>query len=175
MATLTQTLTLTPTRVARRSTSCVGSLGHYVLARRQDSAPRGESNCPAPGVVPHHKWMETYIGFDASECPKNMVGAGQLPLLVSPTIANIMLYHVLINSGASLNLLSLAAFKKLQVLMSKLAPLCPFSGVGPVSVMSRGSTSLLVTFGMPENYRTESVLLVVEVNLPFNAILGRPA
>jgi hypothetical protein len=42
--------------------------------------------------------------------------------------------------------------------------------------MSPGSISLPVTFGMPENYRIESVLFnVAEVNLPFNAILGRPA
>jgi hypothetical protein len=49
-----------------------------------------------------------------------MAGAGQLPLLVSPTITNIKLYHVLIDSGAALNLISLTAFKKLQILMSKL-------------------------------------------------------
>jgi hypothetical protein len=33
-----------------------------------------------------------------------------------------------------------------------------------------------MTFEMPENYRTKSVLFdVAEVNLPFNAILGRSA
>jgi hypothetical protein len=42
-----------------------------------------------------------------------MVGTGQLPLLISPTIVNINLYHILINGGAALNLISLAAFKKL--------------------------------------------------------------
>jgi hypothetical protein len=31
---------------------------------------------PAPRAAPHHKWMETSIGFDASDCPKNMTGAG---------------------------------------------------------------------------------------------------
>jgi hypothetical protein len=41
---------------------------------------------PAPKAAPHHKWVETLIGFDASDCPKSMAGAGQLPLLVSPTI-----------------------------------------------------------------------------------------
>jgi hypothetical protein len=31
-----------------------------------------------------------------------------------------------------------------------------------------------VTFGTPENYRTEDIIFnVVKVNLPFNAILGR--
>ena len=33
-----------------------------------------------------------------------------------------------------------------------------------------------VTFGTEENFRTESVMFdVAEVNLPFNAIIGRPA
>jgi hypothetical protein len=54
--------------------------------------------------------------------PQEHGGAGQLPLLVSPTIANIKLYHVLINGGAALNLISLVAFKKLQILMGKLQP-----------------------------------------------------
>jgi hypothetical protein len=57
--------------------------------------------------------METSISFDASDCPKSMVGVGQLLPIVSPTIANMKLYHVLINDGAALNLISLAAFKKL--------------------------------------------------------------
>jgi hypothetical protein len=39
-----------------------------------------------------------------------------------------------------------------------------------------GSIVLLVTFGTEENFRTENVQFdVVEVNLPFNAIIGRPA
>jgi hypothetical protein len=58
----------------------------------------------APRVAPHHKWMETPISFDATNYPKNMAGVGQLLLLVSPTITNIKLYHVLINGGAILNL-----------------------------------------------------------------------
>jgi hypothetical protein len=105
-----------------------------------------------------------------------MAGAGQLPLLVSPTISNVKLYHVLIDGGAAINLISLAAFKKLQIPMGKLQPSRPFSRVGPVSVTPRGCISLPVTFGTAENFRTESVLFdVAEVSLPFNAILGRPA
>jgi hypothetical protein len=42
--------------------------------------------------------------------------------------------------------------------------------------MMRRCISLLVTFGMPENFCTESILFdVAAVNLLFNAILGRPA
>jgi hypothetical protein len=120
--------------------------------------------------------METSISFDASDCPKSMAGAGQLPLIVSPTSANIKMYHVITDGGAAFNLISLAAFKKMQIPMSKLQPLCSFYGVGPVSVMPRGCISLPVTFRTSENFRTESFLFnVTEVNLPFNAILGRPA
>jgi hypothetical protein len=60
--------------------------------------------------VPHHKWMETSISFDASDYPKNMAGAGQLPLLVSPTITNVRLYHILVDGGVALNLISNGSF-----------------------------------------------------------------
>jgi hypothetical protein len=120
--------------------------------------------------------VETPIGFDASDWPKSMPGAGQLPLLVSPTNANVKLYHILIEEGVALNLISLAASKELQISMGKLQPSRPFSGVGPVSDMLRGCISLPVTFGMAESFRTKSVLFdVAEVSLPFNAILGGPA
>jgi hypothetical protein len=75
---------------------------------------------PTPKAAPHHKWMETPIGFDASDCLMNMAGARQLSLLMSPTIANIKLYHVHVDGGATLNLISLATFKRLQISMSKL-------------------------------------------------------
>jgi hypothetical protein len=131
---------------------------------------------PTPRVAPHHRWMETSISFDTSDCPKSMAGAGQLPLLVSPTIVNVKLYHVLIDGGAALNLISLAAFKKLQILMSKLQLSCPFSRMGPVLVILCRCISLPITFGTPDNFCTESVLFdVVEISLHFNAILGRPA
>jgi hypothetical protein len=105
-----------------------------------------------------------------------MAGVGQLPLVVSPTIANVKLYHILIDGGAALNLISLAAFKKLQIPMGKLQPSHPFSGVGPVSVMLRGCISLPATFRTVESFRTESVIFdIAEVSLPFNAVLGRPS
>jgi hypothetical protein len=45
-----------------------------------------------------------------------------------------------------------------------------------VSVTPRGCISLPVAFGTVENFRTESTLFdIVEVSLPFNAILGRLA
>jgi hypothetical protein len=59
--------------------------------------------------------------------------------------------------------------------MLKLQPSRPFFEVGLVSVMLCRCISLPITFGTPENFRTESVLFdVADVSLPFNAILGRP-
>jgi hypothetical protein len=129
-----------------------------------------------PKAAPHHKWVETPIGFYSSDYLKSMVGVSQLPLLVSPTISNVKLYHILIDGGAALNLISLAAFKKLQIPMGKLQSSRPFFGVGPVLVTPCGCISLPVTFEMAENFHTESVLFdVADVSLPFNAILGRLA
>jgi hypothetical protein len=84
-------------------------------------------------------------------------------------------HHVLIDRGADLNVISHAAFKQLQILGSRLGPSRPFSGVGPQPVYPLGSIALPVTFGTEENFCMENVLFdVVEVNLPFNAIIGRP-
>jgi hypothetical protein len=105
-----------------------------------------------------------------------MAGAGILPLIAAPVIANTRLHHVLIDGRAGLNVTSHAAFNQLQIPGSYLGPSRPFSGVGPQSVYPLGSISLLVTFGTEENFRTENVQFdVAEVNLPFNAIIGRPA
>jgi hypothetical protein len=58
--------------------------------------------------------------------------------------------------------------------MSRISSSRPFLGVDLGSIILCGSISLPVTFGTPENYCTESILFdVVEVNLPFNAIMGR--
>jgi hypothetical protein len=104
-----------------------------------------------------------------------MAGVGILPLITTPVIANMRLHHVLIDGGAGLNVISHAAFKQLQIPGSRLGPSRPFSGVGPQPVYPLGSIALPVTFGTEENFRTENVEFdVAEVNLPFNAIIGRP-
>jgi hypothetical protein len=105
-----------------------------------------------------------------------MARAGVLPLITAPIVANIRLHHVLIDGGAGLNVISHAAFRQLQILGSRLGASRPFSGVGPQPMYPLGSITLLVTFGTEENFRTENVQFdVAEVNLPFNAIIGRLA
>jgi hypothetical protein len=86
---------------------------------------------PASRAAPHHKWMETSIGFDTYDYLKNMTGAGQLPLVVSPTITNARLYHVLIDGGAALNLISLDAFRKVVDSHVRAHPFILVFGGGP--------------------------------------------
>ena len=97
-----------------------------------------KSGVPRP--APHHRWRNTTISFGPSDCPKNMAGAGVLPLVTAPVIANIRLYHVLIDGGAGLNVISYAAFKQLQIPESKLTPSRPFSRVGPHPVFPLGAS-----------------------------------
>jgi hypothetical protein len=128
-----------------------------------------------PKAAPHQRWRSTIISFRASDCPNNCRGR-YTTAHHRPVIANMRLHHVLIDGGAGLNVISHAAFKQLQIPGSRLGPSCPFSGVGPQPVYPLGSIALPVTFGTEENFRTENVQFdVTEVNLPFNAIIGRPA
>jgi hypothetical protein len=64
-----------------------------------------------PKAAPHQWWRSTTISFGPSDCSENMAGAGVLPLVTAPTIANIRLHHVLIDRGAGLSVISYAAFK----------------------------------------------------------------
>jgi hypothetical protein len=150
-----------------------------LTSRRNVKSLRRKVLSVTPGVpkaAPHQRWRSTTISFGASDCPDNMAGAGVLPLVTAPVIANMRLHHVLIDGGASLNVISHAAFKQLQNLGSRLGPSHPFSRVGPLTVYPLGSITLPVTFGTEENFRTENVQFdIAEVNLPFNAIIRRPA
>jgi hypothetical protein len=164
----------------RRKKLYVMYSGSWELTSRKNvKSLRREVLSATPGVLkaaPHQRWRSTTISFGASDCPENMIGVGILPLIAAPVIANIKLHHVLIDVGAGLNVISHAAFRQLQILGSRLGPSRPFSGVGAQPVYPLGSITLLVTFGIEENFCTENVQFdVAEFNLPFNDIIGRPA
>jgi hypothetical protein len=81
-------------------------------------------------------------------------------------------YH----GGAGLNIISVEIFEKMQVPYHRLMPTRPFFGVTEGSAMPIGQVSLPVTFGIRDNYRTESLDFdVAYIALPYNAILGYPA
>src|SRR5581483_11257379 len=128
-------------------------------SRREVKTLRREvlSVVPRPQSSGPLKWAKTPIMFDSTDCPGSMAGAGQLPLIVSPTIANVRVRHVLIDGGAGLNILSLHAFLALQIPLNRLAPTRPFLGVAPGSVTPLGQIALPVTFGTADNFRSEYV------------------
>jgi hypothetical protein len=150
-----------------------------LVSRRDVKTFRREALSVKPATLkaaPHQRLKNVTISFGPSDCPKNMAGAGVLPLVTAPTIANVRLHHVVIDGGAGLSVISYAVFKHLQIPESKLTPSRPFSGVGPDPMYPVGTITLPVTFGMEDNLRTENVQFeVAEVNLPINAIIGRPA
>jgi hypothetical protein len=89
-----------------------------LTSRRNIKSLRREVLSAVPGVPKaalHQWWRSTTISFGASNCPDNMAGAGILPLITGPVIANMWLHHVLIDGGARLNVISHAAFKQLQI------------------------------------------------------------
>jgi hypothetical protein len=121
-----------------------------LTSRRNVKSLRREVLSATPGVpkaAPHQRWRSTTISFGASDCLENMAGAGILPLITAPVIANMWLHHVLIDGGAGLNVISHAAFKQLQILGSRLGPSRPFSEVGPQPVYPLGSIALRLHSG----------------------------
>ena len=52
------------------------------------------------------KWSSTPLIFDAEDHPDRTTALGCLPLLVSPTIRNLKVNNMLVDGGASLNLIS---------------------------------------------------------------------
>jgi hypothetical protein len=98
--------------------------------------------------------MSTPVFFGTIDCLSNMVGAGILPLLVTPTISNFKMCHMLINGGASLSVMSLHAFSVLRIPMSKITLSRPFDGIDLDFIMHYNSISFLVSFGVVENHHT---------------------
>jgi hypothetical protein len=73
-----------------------------LTSRRNVKSLRREVLSATPGVpkaAPHQRWRSITISFGASDCLDNMAGAGILPLITSPVIANMWLHHVLIDGG----------------------------------------------------------------------------
>src|SRR4051812_48556052 len=122
------------------------------------------------------RWSSTPIIFDIEDHPDRTTAVGCLPMLVSPTIRNLKVTKMLVDGGASLNLISSAVLRKLQVPESELEETGPFQGINPGRSKPKGKITLPVTFGSELNFRTERVTFdVADFPLPYNGILGRPA
>ena len=122
------------------------------------------------------RWSKCAITFSSADQLKCAATVGALPMLCSPVISNVQVTKTLIDGGAGLNVLSVETFDSLQVPYDQLQPTKPFSGVTGGSTTPIGQVCLPVTFGEPNNYRTELIDFdVAHIRLPYNAILGYPA
>lgn len=82
---------------------------------------------------------------------------------------------VLVDNGASLNLLSAKLGEKLLLPQEQMKPTDPFRGINTGVVQPMGRITLSVNFGSREAFRTEHVVFdVAHTPLPYKGIIGRP-
>nr|ABB47097.1 retrotransposon protein, putative, Ty3-gypsy subclass [Oryza sativa Japonica Group] len=128
--------TQTPTSTFRTSSE---------VARR---TPQNEST--RKWSAPKMKWSEQKIElFSEADHPKTAVTLRRYPIVVEPTIRNIKVARVLIDSGNSINLLFASTIDAMGIPRSELTPTDqPFHGITPQSSSKPlGKIMLPVTFG----------------------------
>ncbi|XP_055961892.1 uncharacterized protein LOC130015559 [Mercurialis annua] len=98
-------------------------------------------------------------------------------LVVTTSIENWNIERILINEGSAVNLMTNVAYKMLGGTASRLRRVpIPLSGLGGPSINLLGAVTLEVVIG-PErgiNKKVMSLFNIVDMELTYNAILGRP-
>ena len=97
-------------------------------------------------------------------------------MVLDPIIDGYHLTRVLMNSGSSLNLIYQDTIRKMGVDPSRISQnTATFNGVIPGMVAHcLGSLILEVTFGSPDNFRSENLLFnIAPFSSDYNALLGR--
>ncbi|XP_058106240.1 uncharacterized protein LOC131249447 [Magnolia sinica] len=98
-------------------------------------------------------------------------------LVITLTIANRRVFHIIIDTGSSTDVLFTHAFNKMSIERSTLrpvrTPLIRFSGG---QILPEGIISLSLTAGSPPQQATVMVdFLIIDQSSVYNAILGRPS
>ncbi|XP_058111240.1 uncharacterized protein LOC131254266 [Magnolia sinica] len=93
------------------------------------------------------------------------------------TIANHKVYHILVDTGSSVDVIYSEAFERMKISRSCLRPMkTPLYGFAGERVISEGAISLLVIAGEGQHQVTLMVdFLIVNVPSVHNVILGRPS
>jgi hypothetical protein len=127
---------------------------------------------PAP-----YRWSEHPITFTRADQWLNFDHPGKYPLLVDPVIRESRVKKVLVDGGSSINVTFPRTLQGLGVHLKELHESdTPFFGIVPTEgEYSLGHIYMPVTFGTPENYRTEFLRFeVANFDCRYNAIIGRP-
>jgi hypothetical protein len=134
-----------------------------------------EINAIAPVVRPYLKWTDAQ---DHSDHPDRVPDPGCHALVVAPSVANFQLKKVLMDGGASINIIYLSTLKRMDISTRQLRPShVKFHGIVPGrSASSLGEITIDVTFGEENNYRIEDISFeVVPFDSAYHAIFGRLA
>jgi hypothetical protein len=127
---------------------------------------------PAP-----YRWSEHPITFTRADQWLNFDHPGEYPLLVDPVIRESRVKKVLVDGGSSINVTFPRTLQGLGVHLKELHESdIPFFGIVPTEgEYPLGHIYMPVTFGTPENYRTEFLRFkVANFDCGYNTIIGRP-
>jgi hypothetical protein len=128
------------------------------------------------GPPASYRWSEHPITFTRADQWLNFDHPGKYPLLVDPVIRESRVKKVLVDGGSSINVTFPQTLQCLGVHLKELHESdTPFFGIVPTEgEYPLGHIYMLVTFGTPENYRTEFLRFeVANFDCGYNAIIGR--
>jgi hypothetical protein len=131
----------------------------------------------ATGPPTLYGWSEHPITFTRADQWLNFDHPGKYPLLVDPVIRESWVKKVLVDEGSSINVTFPQTLQGLGIALKELHesdnPL--FGIVLTEGEYQLGHIYMPVTFGTPENYRTEFLRFeVASFDCGYNAIIGRP-
>jgi hypothetical protein len=159
-----------------RSTSSFGGHGSQESKRQQKLNDRqilvATTSAPAP-----YWWLEHPITFTRADQWLNFDHPGKYPLIVDPMIQESRVKKALVDGGSSINVTFPQILLGLGAILKELHELdTPFFGIVPTEgEYPLGHIYMPVTFGTPENYRTEFLRFEVgSFDFRYNAIIGRP-
>jgi hypothetical protein len=128
------------------------------------------------GLAPY-RWSEHAITFSRADQWLNFDHSGKYPLLIDPVIRESWVKKVLVDGGSSINITFPWTLQALGVELKDLTEsYTPFFGIVPIEgEYPLEHIYMSITFGTPENYRTQFLRFeVARFDCGYNTIIGRP-
>ena len=123
-------------------------------------------------------WSEQPITWSRADHAPVIEYPGRVALVVRPKVCDYWLPKTLMDGGSSINILYIDTFRRLKLPTSIIEPTgTTFHGIVPGrKAYPIGKVALPVTFGTPENYRTERIYFeLVDHRSPYHCVIGRQA
>jgi hypothetical protein len=123
------------------------------------------------------KWLEVPITFDRKNHPDHVPQPGSNPLVVAPLFKSKRIHKVLMDGGRGINVLYASMLDDMGILRSQLRPSTAsfHEAISGMEALPIEQIDLPVTFGDPQNFRTETLIFeVVGFSGMYHVILERP-